>query len=994
MENSKKLLSLLLSFLLIMGMAGVAPTAFAEDEERTIAEDETLTVVLSDGAAEYVKFVPERDGRYTLTSAYAEDLSLDPRARLYDSDKSTLLASDYYGASNGNFCLKYDFTAGETYYFLVDFSYSWYSGAFDITLKHAHQDLDGDLLCDVCGVRAFYELTVDEFTAVEILPGESATLIFNCETAGVFGFYIKDMASYMTRKIYDPDGVLLGDFSNSTTPCELTAGVYTVEISNNSADTTANESYSIYHKHADSNGDYLCDICGLTISYDFTEDEPISFEMYAVDPITLFFTCEKTGSYYVCYDQTYSNDYVSYTIYLDGTIYGYPGSTQNLEQGKTYEFRFSRNYGYSEDTSVMITAVIKHVHADSNGDLACDMCGAPAFYVLNEDEPLAVEIAGYDNISMTFTPENGGYYTFCYDGPYVYPRISPNAYFYDYICSEYNGGNSIYSFEGGTTYTITIISDGDYVLREIFTLSHAHSSPEETLADPPSAAAFGLNSIVCETCGKTVYRPVRMIGRERELAHEGDFDYLIMQDDKGNREAIIVSYKGEGPEAVIPEQVGGIPVTCIYSITSDFLFGILGTNKNVTSVIIPEGVKTIGEYAFAASPALESVTIPDSVTVIGRYAFYGCAKLKSVNLGSGIKYIGEKAFNADMTEGYPIEYLEAQLEEIEEEMSQTKAEMERYAQEMQDYLASYFEERSEELGAEITSWDDLYACLDSLNEDEWQEIFGDASYDDIINEIDETKAQFDTEVFMFDSYVELLDDYVETVTDLINVENPGVEAINYAGSEDDWAAVTSSNSGISPESTEVNYDFDSETHEHTWEESEVIKEATCTEQGKVKYVCSVCRESETRDTETVPHTPGEWEVETEPTATSAGKKVIKCTVCGEVLEEDVIPATGDSAELAKAKEEAKKAVNGRVEDGCSKAVKDIAAKAAEDIDKASSEEEVNSIKDAAIEKINNQREKDCSYCGLEHGGFFGWFIRTFHSVLAFFSGLFGNKRNF
>lgn len=44
-------------------------------------------------------------------------------------------------------------------------------------------------------------------------------------------------------------------------------------------------------------------------------------------------------------------------------------------------------------------------------------------------------------------------------------------------------------------------------------------------------------------------------------------------------------------------------------------------NEEATDVLIPEGVTSIGEYAFASSYSLESVTIPKSVTDIGFEAF-------------------------------------------------------------------------------------------------------------------------------------------------------------------------------------------------------------------------------------------------------------------------------------------------------------------------------------------------------------------------------------
>lgn len=60
---------------------------------------------------------------------------------------------------------------------------------------------------------------------------------------------------------------------------------------------------------------------------------------------------------------------------------------------------------------------------------------------------------------------------------------------------------------------------------------------------------------------------------------------------------------------------------------------------------IPEGVKTIGEYAFYES-FLNYVNIPSTVTVIGNYAF-ASGKLNSITIPSSVESIGKEAFYAN-----------------------------------------------------------------------------------------------------------------------------------------------------------------------------------------------------------------------------------------------------------------------------------------------------------------------------------------------------------
>ncbi len=64
----------------------------------------------------------------------------------------------------------------------------------------------------------------------------------------------------------------------------------------------------------------------------------------------------------------------------------------------------------------------------------------------------------------------------------------------------------------------------------------------------------------------------------------------------------------------------------------------------LTTVILPEGLLTVGTHAFLRCKSLKQVTIPDSVTHIGNYAFSTCEALESVVLGSGITEISDRMF--------------------------------------------------------------------------------------------------------------------------------------------------------------------------------------------------------------------------------------------------------------------------------------------------------------------------------------------------------------
>ena len=74
------------------------------------------------------------------------------------------------------------------------------------------------------------------------------------------------------------------------------------------------------------------------------------------------------------------------------------------------------------------------------------------------------------------------------------------------------------------------------------------------------------------------------------------------------------------------------------------------SQTQLTSVTIPNSVTSIGDYAFYENYKLTSVTIPDSVITIGDYAFYSNIRLISVTIGNYVTSIGINAFeNTSLT---------------------------------------------------------------------------------------------------------------------------------------------------------------------------------------------------------------------------------------------------------------------------------------------------------------------------------------------------------
>ena len=68
------------------------------------------------------------------------------------------------------------------------------------------------------------------------------------------------------------------------------------------------------------------------------------------------------------------------------------------------------------------------------------------------------------------------------------------------------------------------------------------------------------------------------------------------------------------------------------------------TDAPITSILVAEGVTSIGDYAFAGLEALEEITLPESLTEVGSNAFMNCEALAGITFTGDAPAIAEDAF--------------------------------------------------------------------------------------------------------------------------------------------------------------------------------------------------------------------------------------------------------------------------------------------------------------------------------------------------------------
>ena len=185
--------------------------------------------------------------------------------------------------------------------------------------------------------------------------------------------------------------------------------------------------------------------------------------------------------------------------------------------------------------------------------------------------------------------------------------------------------------KGYTTHTCVC----GYVYKDSYVDALGHDYSEWTVTTAPTCTEKGVETRNCSRCDAFETREVNALGH--------------------NYVDAVCSRCGE-KELVTSGRCGD---NLTWKLEADGMLTISGTGEmyngnsqwgdhadKIKSVVIDNGVTSIGAYAFYDCSSLTSVTIPDSVTSIGDYAFCGCSSLASVTIGNGVTSIGDCAFNS------------------------------------------------------------------------------------------------------------------------------------------------------------------------------------------------------------------------------------------------------------------------------------------------------------------------------------------------------------
>ena len=267
-------------------------------------------------------------------------------------------------------------------------------------------------------------------------------------------------------------------------------------------------------------------------------------------------------------------------------------------------------------------------------------------------------------------------------------------------------------------------------------------------------------------------------------------------------------------------------------------------------IILPEGLETIGESSFSCSE-LNSIIIPETVTLIEGEAFSNCLHMEKVLIPDGVTKIGSMAFkNCGAFYGKTFVIY-----------CNENSEAERYAKE------------NEIPYKPISQWGEP----------------------EIINTFNGCKGS----PVKLSMTCKESDEFTFECADNCGMQSKftgysSIQAGGYVSYSKNYELIFGK-SGIHIISAYQNGNL-LESDEiiiadgHIWGSGKIDKKATCTENGKIKYTCSHCKNTKTEYIPATGHDYTKWRVTSKPDCVSDGTRSRRCKKCS-VNSIERIPST-------------------------------------------------------------------------------------------------------
>lgn len=179
----------------------------------------------------------------------------------------------------------------------------------------------------------------------------------------------------------------------------------------------------------------------------------------------------------------------------------------------------------------------------------------------------------------------------------------------------------------------------EVIVEQTSTEKKPHSPGEWVVTVEPTKTEDGIKTLPCSACNEPLDTSV--------VYATGSLGLIYQLSDDGASYYVANLGTCTDAEVVIPKVYNGKIVTAMGPgalLSSNEQLNGNDNNTTITTVVLPDTIKSIGIAAFAYCTALKTIVLPENLEAIDMYAFMGCSSLETIIVPDSVTNLAEYAF--------------------------------------------------------------------------------------------------------------------------------------------------------------------------------------------------------------------------------------------------------------------------------------------------------------------------------------------------------------